>query len=86
VTFHQASSPSKPEKSAWILLERVRTRTASNRAIGILQVRECCGRQQASDDLRDRFSRGGDDSDAARMIASIDADAEGTADPDARWD
>lgn len=86
MNFQPASFPPHSEKSARSLLEGVSARTASNRAIGILQVRESCDRQQASDDLRDRSARSGDDSDATELIASIDEDAEGTADPDARWD
>ncbi|WP_044851176.1 hypothetical protein [Amycolatopsis orientalis] len=65
------------------LLERVRTRTEVSRAIGILQVWNACDRRTASYDLRDgREHR----DDAQRMIAVVDAAADGSSDPDTRWD
>jgi citrate lyase beta subunit len=65
------------------LLERLRTRTEVNRAIGILQVWNACDRGRAVEHLRvDREYRG----QARRMIAVVDAAADGRTDPDTRLD
>ncbi|MFL6124801.1 hypothetical protein [Actinophytocola sp.] len=74
------------EESARRLLDRLRLRTALNEGVGILQVWNVCEQQQARDQLLADNGAAGQDAEADRMIAAIDAVAEDRADPDANWD
>jgi hypothetical protein len=68
------------------LLARLRQRAAVSEAVGILQVWHACGQQQARADLYAEFRASGPSGEAARIIAVVDAAADGRADPDATWD
>ena len=68
---------------AQLLEERMRLRTALHEGVGILRVWHLCGRQQARDQLDVPEGR---DVAAARVIAAVNAAADGRADPDATWD
>lgn len=71
--------------SARRLLARLALRTRRNEGVGILQAWHICARQQARDELAEH-GRAEQDTEAQRMIAVVDATANGRADPDARWD
>lgn len=77
--------PHGQEQAARRLLERTRQRAARNEAVGILQAWQACGRQQARDDLDDAHGLAGPDAEARRVIAVVDAAADGRADPDGDW-
>jgi hypothetical protein len=68
------------------LLEQLRAHGAVDEAVGILQARRACSRRQAREDLGLRRGAAGMGAEARRMIAVVDASADGQADPDARWD
>lgn len=70
-------------ESAWRLQERMRLRTMLHEGVGILRVWHLCGQQHASDQLDVPEGR---DAEAARVIAVVNAAADGRADPDATWD
>jgi hypothetical protein len=74
------------EKVARRVLHRLRQRAALNQAVGILRVWHCCGEQQARDDMHSQHRTTGQDVEALRMIAVVNAAAEGRGDPDAHWD
>lgn len=74
------------EASARRLLTRLRLRTALNEGVGILQVWNTCGQQQARDQLLADNGTAGQDAEAGRMIALVNATADNSADPDAQWD
>jgi hypothetical protein len=74
------------EAAARRLLAGLRRRAALHNGIGILRVRNVCSQQQAHDDLAAEHGRSGPDGEARRMIADVDAAADGRADPDAGWD
>jgi hypothetical protein len=54
--------------------------------VGILQAWNLCPQQDARDRLLSEYGNAGQDAEADRMIAVVDATAHGQADPDARWD
>lgn len=74
------------EETARRLLDRMRLRTALNEAVGILQVWHVCEQQQARDHLLTDNGAAGQDAEADRMIAVVDAAADNREDPDATWD
>jgi len=74
------------EAAARRLLERLRQRVVLSEGVGILQTWHLCGQQEARDDLRAVHGRTGQNTEATRMIAAVDADADGRADPDGSWD
>ncbi|MFC0111478.1 hypothetical protein [Kibdelosporangium aridum] len=74
------------EASARRLLTRLRQRTALNEGVGILQAWNLCQQQEARDRLLSEHGRAGQDAEADRMIAFVDATANRRADPDAHWD
>lgn len=74
------------EVAARRLLERLRRRAVLNNGVGIVQIWNVCGQQQARADLTAGHGRSGQDGAARRMIAVVNATAEGRADPDAGWD
>jgi hypothetical protein len=74
------------EETAGRLLGDVHRRASLGEAIGILQVWRDCGRQQARDDLHTDHGTSGQDNEATRVIAVVNATAQGRADPDATWD
>jgi hypothetical protein len=74
------------EAAARRLLDRLRQRTVLSEGVGILQTWHRCGQQEARDDLRAVHGRAGQNTEATRMIAAVDADADGRADPDGRWE
>jgi hypothetical protein len=74
------------EVSARRLLDRLRSRTARNEAVGILQIWNICEQQQARDQLLADNGATGQDAEASRMIAFVNAAADKRSDPDARWD
>lgn len=74
------------EESARRLLDRMQLRTALNEGIGILQVWNACEQQQARAQLLADNGASGQDVEADRMIAVVNAAAENSADPDANWD
>lgn len=74
------------EESARRLPNRIRLRTALNEGVGILQIWNACEQQQARDQLRTDNGTCGQDAEANRMIAVVDAAADNRADPDAAWD
>jgi hypothetical protein len=78
-------SPHGQEQAARRLLERTAQRAALNEAVGILQAWQACGRQQARDDLDHAHGLAGQDAEARRVIAVVDAAADGRADPDGDW-
>lgn len=71
--------------SARRVLARVTLRTTLNEGVGILQAWNICEQRQARDELLAEHGRAGQDAEAQRMIAVVDATANGRADPDARW-
>ncbi len=73
-------------EAARLLLERLRLRTALNEGVGILQVWNVCPQQQARAQLLADNGAAGQDAEANRMIAVVDAVADNRADPDADWD
>jgi hypothetical protein len=81
-----APNQNRREESARRLLDRMRLRTALNEGVGILQVWNVCEQQQARDQLRADNGAAGQDAEADRMIAVVDAAAENRTDPDANWD
>jgi hypothetical protein len=74
------------EDAARRLLNRLDRRARLNTGIGILQVQDACGKQEASDKLCLGHDLAGQDALAARTIAAADADADNRADPDPGWD
>jgi hypothetical protein len=80
------ASDSGREASARRLLTRLRLRTALNEGVGILQSWNVCQQQEARDKLLSEHGNAGQDAEADRMIAVIDATASNRTDPDARWD
>ena len=73
------------ERSARDLVERLRLRTTLSEGVGILRTWRLCEQQQARDDLHAEHGDAGQDAEARRMIAVVDAAANGSADPDATW-
>jgi hypothetical protein len=67
-------------------MERLRRRAELNNGVGIMQIWNECGRQQARADLVAEHGQAGQDAEAQRVIAVVDAAADGRSDPDARWD
>jgi hypothetical protein len=63
----------------------MRLRTALNEGVGILQVWQVCEQQQARDRLLTDNGTSGQDAEADRMIAVVNAAADNRADPDATW-
>jgi hypothetical protein len=74
------------EAAARRLLERLRQRVVLSEGVGILQTWHLCGQQEARDDLRAVHGRAGQDTEATRIVAVVDADADGRMDPDGRWE
>lgn len=74
------------DAAARSLLRRLRLRTTLNEGVGILGVWQVCAPQQARDHLRAEHDRTGQDAEATRLIAVVNATADDRADPDARWD
>ncbi|SES19001.1 hypothetical protein SAMN05216188_12592 [Lentzea xinjiangensis] len=74
------------EAAAQRITERLRLRAGLSEGVGILQVWNDCCQQEARDRLLASHGHGGQDAEAARMIAVVDAAADGRADPDAGWD
>jgi hypothetical protein len=79
-------SPQWHREMALRVLDRVRRRTVLGEGMGILRAWRGCDSQQARTQLHDGHGELGQDREARRMIAVVDAAAEGTADPDASWD
>lgn len=79
-------SPDGHEEAARRLVERVQRRIALNEAVGIMQTWRDCGQQEARDDLRGSHGVAGQQVEADRMIAVVNADARNRDDPDAGWD
>jgi hypothetical protein len=79
-------SDSWREASARRILTRLRLHTALNEGVGILQTWNLCGQQEARDELFSQHGDAGQDAEADRMIAIVDAAARGRTDPDVRWD
>jgi hypothetical protein len=79
-------SDSWREASARRLLTRLRLRTALNEGVGILQTWNLCEQQEARAQLLSEHGSAGQDAEADRMIAFVNATADGRTDPDARWD
>ncbi|AHH97935.1 hypothetical protein KALB_4573 [Kutzneria albida DSM 43870] len=73
----------RQEAAARRLLLLVALRTARSEGLGILQVWQSCGQQQARADMHALHSQG---TEAIRMIGAVDAAAEGLSDPDAGWE
>jgi hypothetical protein len=67
-------------------LRRLQQRTTLNEGIGILQSWNDCEQQQARDQLITDNGSPGQNAEANRMIAVVNATADDTADPDAAWD
>jgi hypothetical protein len=86
VTTAAGKSHSGREAAAGRLVERLLLRAELNNGVGILQVWNVCGQQQARTDLVADHGQTGQDGEARRMIAVVNAAADGRADPDARWD
>ena len=76
----------KREAAARSLVERVLRRAELNEAIGILQAWRGCGEQEARDDMHADHGTAGQHAEASRMIAVVNADADGRADPDVSWE
>ncbi len=57
-------------------------RTALEEAVGVVRCWHDCGTAQARRDLVDQDGVAGQDAQAARVVAIVDADADGRADPD----
>ena len=81
-----SGSDSWREEVAHRIQQRLRSRTGVNEGVGIFQVWNACRQQQARDRLLAAHGRAGQGSEATRMIAVVDAEAQGRADPDAGWD
>ncbi len=64
------------------LLQALVSRTAVNEAVGILQGWQGCDAAQALDDLTCDAGPAGRDAEATRIAAIVNAQADGTADPD----
>jgi hypothetical protein len=62
----------------------VELRAAFDQAIGVLRSRRHCTNIEARDEMCRRLGQvtGGPDAEAARIVASVDAVAEGRADPE----
>jgi hypothetical protein len=86
VTFQRDGSQPGRQHAAQGVLDRARLRAARNEAIGVVQVWHSCGRHQAGDDLNSPGGVAGRDAEASRIIAAVDHNACGQADPDAQWD
>lgn len=74
------------EAAARALVGQVLRRVELNEAIGILQAWRGCGVQKARDDMHTDHGSSGRHAEASRMIASVNADADGRTDPDVRWE
>ena len=74
------------EHTAQVLLDRMRRRATLSEGVGILQVWRLCRQQQARDELYAEHGGAGQGAEACRMIAVVDATADGRADPEANWD
>jgi hypothetical protein len=74
------------EEPACRLLDQMRLRTALNEGVGILQVWNACEQRQAREQLLTDNGSSGQDAEADRMIAVVNAAADHSADPDANWD
>jgi hypothetical protein len=68
------------------LLERMHRRATLSEGVGILQAWRLCRQQQARDELYAEHGGAGQGAEARRMIAVVDASADGRADPEATWD
>ncbi|HWM06431.1 MAG TPA: hypothetical protein VNP92_29165 [Actinophytocola sp.] len=73
------------ERSARELVERLRLRATLSEGVGILRTWRRCEQQQARDDLYAEHGGAGQDAEARRVIAVVDAAADGQADPEATW-
>jgi hypothetical protein len=82
----QTPDPESRQETAARLLGRMRQRTALNEGIGILQTWNDCAQQQARDQLLADNGATGQNAEADRMIALVDAAADNRTDPDAGWD
>jgi hypothetical protein len=74
------------QRAAQLLLWELRRRSALSEGVGILQVWQICGSRQARTDLLAEHGRRDQNAEADRMIAVVDAAAEGRSDPDVSWD
>jgi hypothetical protein len=74
------------ERAARHLLEQLRRRAVLSEGVGILQVWRLCEQQQARHELHAEHGDAGQGAEACRLIAAVDADADGRADPDATWE
>jgi hypothetical protein len=74
------------EQTARDLLERMHRRATLSEGVGILQVWRPCRQQQARDELYLAHGDAGQGAEARRMIAVVDAAADGRADPETAWD
>jgi hypothetical protein len=74
------------ERAARRVLRRTQQRSTLNEGIGILQTWNDCEQQQARDQLRADNGSTGQNAEADRMIAVVNATADPDADPDAGWD
>jgi hypothetical protein len=73
------------QSAARLLVDRLRLRAALNEGVGILQVWSVCEQQQARAQLLADNGAAGQNAEASRMIALVDAVADSRADPDADW-
>jgi hypothetical protein len=64
------------------LLDSLAVRAAVNEAVGVLQGWQGCDAAQARDELTGGTGVSGLGAEAARVAAAVDAQADGTADPD----
>ena len=79
-------TPAEREAVARNLLQRVHQRAALSEGVGILQTWRLCGQKQVRADLFAEHGRTGQDTEARRVIAVVNAAADRRADPDAMWD
>lgn len=59
-------------------------RAAMSEAVGIMRSWQGCGSAQARQDIADNSGADGQNAEAARVVAIVDAQADGRTDPD--WD
>ncbi|MFI9454799.1 hypothetical protein [Amycolatopsis sp. NPDC052450] len=64
------------------LVQALEGRAAVNEAVGVLQGWQGCDTAHALDELTDGTGPAGRDAEAVRIAAIVDAQADGTADPD----
>jgi len=79
-------SPTEHERYRTALASRmvaaVSRRADLEEAVGVFRCWHVCGAAQARQDLVDGGGMAGQDAEAARVVAIVDAQAEGRADPD----